>query len=104
MSVYRIHRQRDHVRQYFRWAPHVSGLSSVKHRDYVESSSTVEAGSPYGAFFILKDQGSPLDVGDLLENEAGELLIFKYVGFEPALWMAPQQEPDPASLAAPQAE
>lgn len=87
--TYRIHRLKDHVRQHFRLAPHVSGTASVKPRDY-EPGDTVEASSPYAAFFSLREAGTPLDVGDLLEAEGGALRIFKYVGFEEAQWVLPE--------------
>lgn len=93
MASYRIHRLKDHLRQQFRYAPHVSGEAAVKRRDY-QPGETVEARSPYAAFFALRDTDNPLEVGDLLESESG-LLILKFVGFEPARWVAPE----PASAA-----
>ncbi|MEO8096510.1 MAG: hypothetical protein ABI811_02330 [Acidobacteriota bacterium] len=91
MSSYQIHRLKSHLRQSFRFAPHVSGVSQVKPRDY-EPGAMVEAGSPYAAFFALKDTESPLEVGDLLERD-GALHIFKFVGFEEAQWVMPEQKP-----------
>jgi hypothetical protein len=35
----------------------------------------------------MKDAGTPLEVGDLLESEDGGLRVFKYVGFEEAQWL-----------------
>ncbi len=84
--------RRDHVRQHFRFAPHVSGTASVKPRDY-EPGDTVEASTPYAAFFALRDTGNPLDVGDLLEAEGCGLRIFKFVGFEEAQWVLPETAP-----------
>jgi hypothetical protein len=54
MSSFHIHRLKDHLRPSFRSAPHVSGTALVKPRDY-EPGETVEAGSPYAAFFALRD-------------------------------------------------
>ena len=100
MPTYRIHRLRDHLRRQFRYAPHVSGCAQVKPRDY-EPGDSVEASSPYQAFFALKDTTSPLEVGDLLETGDGTLRIFKFVGFEEAVWVLPELKPDPAGLANP---
>jgi hypothetical protein len=89
--VYRIHRLKSHLRQQFRYAPHVSGISQVKPRDY-EAAGTVEAASPYAAYFALRETPEALDVGDLLEAE-GALRILKFVGFEEARWVAPEAKP-----------
>jgi hypothetical protein len=97
MPSYRIHRLRDHLRQSFRHSPHVSGAASVKPRDYVPGE-TVEAATPYAAYFALRDTGgSHLEPGDLLETESGQLRIFKFVGFEEALWVVPEAKPDAAT-------
>lgn len=88
MPAYRIHRLKDHLRQQFRSALHVSGPAHVKPRDY-EPGDAVEAASPYSAYFALRDSATPLEVGDLLEVENGALRIFKFVGFEEAQWVLP---------------
>jgi hypothetical protein len=101
MPSYRIHRLKDHLRQQYRSAPHVSGAAGVKPRDYLPgvvpgeaaaefSGETISASSPYAAFFELKNGAAPLAPGDLLEDENGALRIFKYVGFEPAQWVLPE--------------
>ena len=95
MPNYRIHRLKDHLRQQVRFAPHVSGTALVKPRDYQplpegEPQDQVEAPSPYAAFFTLRDGGTPLEIGDLLEAEDGSLRIFKFVGFEDAQWVLPE--------------
>jgi hypothetical protein len=92
MPNYRIHRLKDHLRRQFRYAPHVSGCAQVRPRDY-ELGDAVEATSPYRAFFALRDSGTPLDVGDVLEAEDGSLRIFKFVGFEEAQWAVPESKP-----------
>jgi hypothetical protein len=92
MPSYRIHRLKDHLRHPFRSAPHVGGTASVKPRDY-EAEGTVEATTPYAAFFALKESAAPLQVGDVLESEDG-LRICKYVGFEAALWVVPEAKPE----------
>ena len=92
MSVYRIHRMKESTRQQFRWAPHTIGVTSVKPKDY-EPASTVEAPTPYAVWIELKDTPEPLEVGDILEAESGELRIYKYVGFEEAQWLVPEVKP-----------
>ena len=92
MPTYRIHRLRTHLRPSFRSAPHVSGAADVKPRDY-EPGAEVEASTPYAAFFAMKESGPALEPGDLLESAAGELRIYKYVGFEEARWVPPEAKP-----------
>ena len=65
MPSYKIHRLKDHLRQYFRHAPHVSGAASVKPRDY-NPGDALEAKSPYAAYFELRGTSAPLEPGDLL--------------------------------------
>ena len=89
MPCYRIHHLKDHLRQGFRQAPHVSGTASVKPRDYMPGDS-IEARSPYAAYFELKGAERPIELGDLLESDNGELRIFKFVGFEEARWVLPE--------------
>ena len=91
MHTYRVHRLKDHLRRQFRYAPHVSGRAMAKPRDY-EAGESVEATSPYRAFFDLRDSGAPLEVGDLLEAGDGSLRIFKFVGFEEAIWQLPESK------------
>lgn len=93
MQTYKIHRLKEHLRRQFRFAPHVSGEAQVKPRDY-EAGDSVEASSPYQAFFAMRDRGAPLEVGDLLEAGDGSLRIFKFVGFEEAVWLIPEAKPD----------
>jgi hypothetical protein len=100
MPSFHIHRLKDHLRQPFRSAPHVSGRAMVKPRDY-EPDETVDAASPYAAFFALRDSARPLEVGDLLADENGNLRICKFVGFEEAYWVQPELKADPA-LTSPQ--
>ncbi len=95
MATYRIHRLKSHLRQQFRFAPHVSGTAVVKLRDY-EPGASVDADTPYAAFFALRDATTPLEVGDLLESADGKLTIFKFVGFEEAQWLAPEIKAEPA--------
>ena len=93
MPNYRIHRLKDHLHQSFRLAPHVSGSANVKPRDY-EAGDSIEAGSPYAAFFAQKESADPLHPGDLLESEDGVLRIYKFVGFEEAQWVLPEAKPE----------
>ena len=98
MPSYHIHRLKDHLRQSFRQAPHVSGTASIKPRDYnlpvadapPESGEFIEAPTPYAAYFTLKTSPTPLLPGDLLESESGQLRIYKFVGFEEAQWILPE--------------
>ena len=94
MPTYRVHRLKDHLRDAFRSAPHVSGAANLKPRDY-EPGETAEASSPYAAFFQLKESDAPLQPGDVLEAlEDGSLRIYKYVGFEEARWILPEVKTD----------
>ena len=70
-------------------APHVSGATQIKRKDYDEGAS-IEAGNEYAAWQALRDAGTPLRVGDLLEGPGGELRICKYVGFDAAQWIVPE--------------
>ncbi len=88
MPVYQIHRLKEAPRQQFRWAPHSSGMSVVKPKDY-EPGAPVEAATPYAAWIALRESNAPLNIGDILEA-GGDLRIFKYVGFEEARWFAPE--------------
>lgn len=80
---------KDLPRQHFRWAPHVSGVASVKPKDY-EPSDEIEADNEYAAWALLRNSERALSVGDILELPAGQLRICKYVGFEEALWIIPE--------------
>lgn len=93
MATYRVHRLKEHLRNHFRFAPHVSGTANVKPRDY-EASGEVEASSPYSAYFLLKDSQVALQPGDILEAPDQSLRIFKYVGFEEARWVLPEAKPE----------
>jgi hypothetical protein len=95
MATYQIHRLKSHLRQQFRYTPHVSGVSNIRPRDY-EASGSVEATSPYAAFFQMRDSEMPLEVGDVLDLE-GSLRILKFVGFEEAQWVIPEAKPPVAA-------
>jgi hypothetical protein len=94
MPLYRVFRMKDAPRQQFRWAPHVSGPASAKPRDF-EPRGQVMALHEYDAWRILRDEGAPLEIGDVLETEDGQLRICKYVGFEPAQWVIPEVKAHP---------
>ncbi len=91
MPVFRIHRMKDVPRQHFRTAPHVSGAANVKPKDY-EPSGEIEAVNEYAAWSALRNTALPLSVGDLLESPTGSLKICKYVGFDEARWLIPEQQ------------
>jgi hypothetical protein len=99
MPSFRIHRLRDHLRQPFRFAPHVSGTATIKPRDYLPGE-TAHASSPYALYFELRNSGTPLEPGDVLETETGGLRIFKFVGFEEAQWTLPEPKPESGAEAA----
>jgi len=90
MPLFRIHRMKDTPRQVFRWAPHTSGASSLKPRDF-EPDGEVDAAGPYEVWTLLRGTARALDIGDVLESESGEIRICKYVGFEEARWIVPEQ-------------
>ena len=77
------------VRQQFRWAPHASGAMQIKPRDF-EPSGEVQAAGLYSAWSDLRGTEQSLEIGDVLESEAGDLRICKYVGFEEARWVLPE--------------
>jgi hypothetical protein len=79
-------------RQQFRWAPHVSGAASVKPKDY-EAAEEIDAENEYAAWAAMREKGTALQVGDLLETPQGELRLCKYVGFEDAKWFVPAPPP-----------
>jgi hypothetical protein len=81
MVAYRIYRMKEQASQQFRWAPHVSGATQIKRKDYAEAGS-IEASNEYAAWQVLREAGTPLRVGDLLESQSGDLRICKYVGCE----------------------
>ena len=89
MAVYRIYRMKDQASQQFRWAPHVSGATQIKRKDYDEGAA-IDAANEYAGWQALRDAGTPLRVGDLLEGPGGELSICKYVGFDAAQWILPE--------------
>jgi hypothetical protein len=91
MPLFRVFRMKDSLRQQFRWAPHVPGAANAKPKDF-EPAGEIEALHEYDAWRILRESGSPLNVGDLLETETGQLSICKYVGFEPAQWVLPEHK------------
>ena len=94
MPVYQIHRLKDTPRQQFRWAPHTSGVTIARPRDY-EKGQIVEAASPYAVWLALRGTAEELKIGDLLEIEGGEVRILKYIGFEEARWYVPEPVPTP---------
>src|SRR2546427_106279 len=89
MAAYRIYRMKEQASQQFRWAPHVSGATQIKRKDYDEGGS-VEAGNEYAAWQALRDDGTPMRVGALLGSPRGQLAACKYVGFDAAQWILPE--------------
>ncbi len=99
MPRYRIYRMKEGPKEHFRWACHTGGLALVKAKDY-EPGEEREAANPYELWKAMSGGAEPLQPGDLLENLAapGELVIAKYVGFEPAQWFIPEPKPAAAPL------
>ena len=97
MPAYQVHRLKEWQRAQYRWAPHASGLTIVKPKDY-EKGVVVDAASPYAAWLALRASKDALQVGDLLEAESGALNIFKYIGFEEARWFVPEPAPPPVEV------
>lgn len=95
MPNYRVYRMKEAPRQHFRWAPHVSGAANVKRKDY-EENGRIEAANEYAAWDQLRSSRQPLEIGDLLETDGGELRICKYIGFEAAAWVLPPPDPNVA--------
>src|SRR3974390_2212248 len=98
MPAYRVFRLKENLRNQFRWAPHLSGITAVKPKDYEEAFS-IEAGSPYAAWHELRGTDRALGIGDLLGAEGAELRTLTYIGFEEARGVLP--EPKPEAAAAP---
>ena len=78
------------MKETFRWQSHTGGAATVKPKDY-EVGGELDAATPYTLWNRMKIDGKALCPGDVLEtmNEdgtAGDLQIFKYIGFEPAKW------------------
>src|SRR6266851_1247308 len=96
MPAYQIHRLKESQRQQFRWAPHTSGVTLARPKDY-EPGAVVQAESPYAAWLALRSTEQALQVGDMLEVE-GELRIYKYIGFEEARWFVPEPAPAPQEV------
>ena len=96
MPAYQIHRLKENQRQQFRWAPHTSGVTIAKPRDY-DPGQVVEAATPYAVWLALRGTEQELQVGDLLEVEGAEMSILKYIGFEDARWFVPEPAPPPTS-------
>ena len=103
MALYRIHRLKENLRQQFRWQPHLSGITAAKPKDY-DQAFTVEAETPYAAWHLLHDTSEELNVGDLLAAESGDLRILKYIGFEEARWVIPEQKVVLESMTPPETE
>lgn len=102
MPRYRIHRIKKAPWESFRWAAHTGGLAVVKPKDY-DLDYEVEGPTPYSVWRALASQGSDLRPGDILETvlsegASGNLLILKYIGFEPAEWFVPEAKVEKLSI------
>lgn len=89
MPNYQIHRLQESQLKKFRWEPHTSGRATAKPTDYTPGIS-IEGESPYAVWRALRGTPDELRVGDILETSSGELRIYKYVGFEEARWLVPE--------------
>lgn len=89
MAQFRLHRMKETPRQTFRWAPHTSGVTNIKPKDF-DPAVEIEASGFYDAWMSLRGTEGSVEIGDVLESEAGEIRICKYVGFEEARWILPE--------------
>jgi hypothetical protein len=87
--LFRIHRMNQAAREAFRSTVHTSGQATAKPRDY-QLAGEVFALNAYAAWRDLRASHHPLETGDILEDEQGQLHIAKYVGFEAAQWWTPE--------------
>ncbi len=90
MPSYQVFRLKENLRQQFRWAPHLSGVTALKPKDYDEAF-TLDSASPYAAWHELKGGDRELAVGDVLACGELDVRILKYIGFEEARWIVPEQ-------------
>ena len=104
MPSFRIYQLKQALREPFRWQPHTSDAATLRQKDY-DYTDIAEAATPYAVWTMLRGTDSELQPGDALEAEDGTLLICKYIGFEAAQWLAPEQKllipnplPPPASV------
>ncbi len=100
MPEYRVFRLKENLRNQFRWAPHLSGITAVKPKDYEEAFS-IQADSPYAAWHAVRGTEQELEIGDLLSLDGTELRILKYIGFEEARWVLPEPKPEAATAPLP---
>jgi len=103
VARYRLHQLKDGLRAQFRNATPKPGPLELHRRDYTPGQE-IEAASPYAAWKWSRDESGaePIQVGDVLEAESGELLLCRYAGFEEARWRAPAPAPAEAVVEAPQ--
>lgn len=102
MPTYRVFRLKENLKAHFRQLPHLSGVTELKVRDYVESIE-VSAGNRYAAWQELKGTNDPLAIGDAMVEENGSIFVMKFVGLEPAGWVVPEvktveAEPSPVTV------
>ena len=69
MPEYRVFRLKENLRSQFRWAPHLSGVTAVKPKDY-EESSAIEAETPGAVAYQSLDAA----VRMIAEGKAGALV------------------------------
>jgi hypothetical protein len=89
MPAYQVYRLKETLRAQFRSAPHTSGVTVLKPKDY-ERADVVDAASPYAAWLDRRDSEGALLVGDAMETADGVLYVYKYIGCEEARWYVPE--------------
>ena len=99
MPSYRVFRLKENLRSHFRLLPHLSGTTQLKLRDYVEGIE-VNASNRYAAWMELKNTNDPLQVGDAMVEDGVNIFVVKFVGLEPAEWMAQEVKTLEAEAAA----
>ena len=92
MPLYKVFRLKSNLRTHFRQLPHLGGTAQLKLKDYVEGVE-VTASNRYAAWMEMKKTGDPLQVGDALVENGGNVFVVKFVGLEPAEWIVPEIKP-----------
>ena len=104
MAFYKVFRLKENLRPHFRQLPHLSGVTQLKLKDYVEAIE-VEAAHRYAAWFQLRGTCDPLEVGDVLAEGGGtNLFVVKFVGLEQAEWIVPELKPEQVEFLKPKPE
>ena len=100
MPLFRIFWLTDSHLDAFRDKAPRNGPEPIRIKHYEEGGG-IDAVSPYDAWLRLqgdapeRGERRPFGVGDVLQSEAGETLICRYWGFEPAAWIDIERQKSP---------